>query len=204
MGGEADIKVLALDQAPRKTGWAIGRPCWPEPPLFGVFSLPSWVDREGEMNSRFCEWLYHMIVSHGVTDVIYEAPVDNDKWAKDFQVTVTQGAQIGSIWTVTRNALGKEPTESTVQDMRKRFIGTNTVPPGLTRPDIRRQWLKDQAIKACAMRGWLVEDHNVAEALGHCDHALSTLSHRHAGKSDVLFRRADLNLTVARFRGELA
>jgi hypothetical protein len=45
------------------------------------------------------------------------------------------------------------------------------------------------------MRGYLVEDHNVAEAIGHLDFALSALDPRgHGMKSAVAARRTELNL----------
>ena len=46
--------------------------------------------------------------------------------------------------------------------------------------------------KACSMRGWIVSDHNVAEALGHLDYAHSVINRKHAGSRDILARRSEL------------
>ena len=47
-----------------------------------------------------------------------------------------------------------------------------------------------------------VDDDNVAEALGILDFGLSTLSRKHAGGRDIIFRRSELQQDIKRFRGE--
>ena len=93
--------------------------------------------------------------------------------------------------------------ETDVNAMRERFIGHTKPPPGLVLGGSGRDWLKQKAVVECCRRGWATDDHNVAEALGHLDFGLSVLSKRYAGKSDVIFRRNDLDISIKRFRGEL-
>lgn len=197
MGETADIVVLALDQSPTATGWAVGRPLEVKP-SYGLFALPPWGDDEGHRICSFEDWLTTKIKSAGVTHLFYEAPVDIS--FKRFDITIKQGAQIGYIWG-TAYRCGKIPVaEIPVDSWRSRFLGTTKAPPGL-KGDNARQALKQMALKACAMRDWLVDDDNIAEALGLLDFALSTLSQRHAGHRDPIFRRAELQQDVQRFRG---
>ncbi len=88
----------------------------------------------------------------------------------------------------------------TPNSWRSRFLGV-TKPVGVTGKAVRPE-LKRMALKACALRNWYVDDDNVAEALGILDFGLSTLSRQHAGKTDVLFRRAELKADIAAFRGD--
>lgn len=193
---------MALDQSLRATGWAIGAPCCRKP-VWGLFELPSWHEREGERQAAFEDWLRHMIKSHAITHVYFEAPVGYDKWQKSFDTTMNQGAQNGAIDTISFRC-GVDAFKTDVNAMRARFIGHTKPPPGLVLNGSGREWLKQKAIEECASRGWFTYDHNEAEALGHLDYALSMLSKRHASQSDVLFRRIELNNSVKRFRGELA
>lgn len=197
---DRSIRAMALDQSPRKTGWAIGSP-GEATPKYGLYEMPAWADHEGERSLAFQEWIFGMITSNGVTDVFLEAPVEHGKWMKSFKVTQSQAYQFGGALSMTYAALRKEALEIDVNEMRKRFIGTSAPPPGL-KGDHGRAWLKQAAIKACAMRGWIVEDDNVAEALGHLDYGLSTLSKRHAGKSDIIFNRSAHQIDMKKFRGE--
>lgn len=193
----ADIVVLALDQSPTNTGWALGKPMEVKP-AYGLFALPTWGDNEGQRLCDFEDWLRTKIKSAGVTHLFYESPVDVR--FKSFDITIKQGAQIGKIWA-TAWRCGQVPVaQVAVDSWRSRFLGTTKAPPGL-KGDNARQALKQMALKACAMRDWLVDDDNVAEALGILDFGLSTLSQRHAGHRDPIFRRAELQQDVARFRG---
>lgn len=188
--------VLALDQSPTATGFAIGQPCESRP-RFGVFRLPPWNNNEGERLLAFETWLLATIAQHGVTNVFYEAPVEMGS-IKSAEIDSKQKALIGCIQTNTYRALKREPPQVFVASWRSRFLGTTKAPPGLTRPEQRRAELKRMALKACAMRGWLVEDDNAAEALGILDFALSTLDRKHQSSRDVLFGRAEMAI----WRGE--
>jgi hypothetical protein len=198
---EPDIIAMALDQSLRATGWALGKPM--AKPQFGLFEMGSWRDVEGRRMFEFSTWLHDMVKRHAVTGLFYEAPVEFQKSFKDFTVTSQQSMQIGAINMVAYSC-AIPVWEIDVNQMRERFIGHTKAPPGLVLNGSGRDWLKHKAVAECAKRGWFTDDHNVAEALGHLDFALSTLSKRHASQSDVLFRRIELNNSVKRFRGELA
>jgi hypothetical protein len=192
MSGAPTTRALALDQAPRATGWAFGE-IMEKKPTYGLFKLDSWNEAEGARMHLFYEWLNGLIRLKGITHLFYEAPVNYGHMPKNFDVTVSQGMQIGCIELVAYRC-NLETYKIDVTAMRKRFFGTSKGP---------RDWLKEQAVRACHMRGWYVDDDNVAEALGLLDFGLSSLSKQHAGASDVLFHKIDLHRSIKKFRGEL-
>jgi hypothetical protein len=183
--------VLGLDQSPTNTGFAIGSPCEPKP-VFGLFQLAPWKDDEGARLLEFEEWLLGIINKYGVTDVFHEAPVEIHGF-KNPTVTYKQDALIGCIQTNTYRALKKEPRQVAVNSWRARFLGCTKAPPGL-KGDAARKELKRMAMKACVLRNWLVENDNTAEALGIWDFGCAAIDRRHAGRTDILARRAELSV----------
>ena len=182
------IIALAMDQSPRATGWAIGSP-GETTPKFGMFSLKPWNDDEGPRLAEFRDWMTALIKTHTVSHVFYESPV-NVQFSKSFDVTSKQNQQIGLINLVAYDC--RVPIHQvSVDSWRSRFLGTTKAPPGL-KGDMARSALKDMALRACALRGWMIDDDNVAEALGILDFGLSTLSRAHAGGRDIIFRRQEL------------
>ncbi len=201
------IVVLALDQAPNHTGWAMGSPCDPRP-LFGKFDLAPWGNDEPARVGMIFLWLQDMIEKFHVTHLFYELDVPRAGLgkavmsspkrgqprpivvnSKDPAITRNQNAVIAMCWLAAwLQRIPVAPID--VGDMRAQFIGCRSV-VGL-KGDAQTAELKKMALKACAMRGWLVEDHNVAEALGHLDYALAALDRRHHGTSSMLSARAGL------------
>lgn len=210
-----DIVAMALDQSPNNTGWAIGRPR-EKRPIYGKFGLPSWGHDEPARIAAFRDFLVDALTRHGVTHLFYELDVPaagkgfaqiytpkGGRYAgqtrarvvnsKDPAITRNQDAMTTVIWLVAHDKrIPVRPID--VGDMRERFIGCRSV-PGL-QGDAHRAELKKRALRACAMRGWLVEDDNVAEALGHLDFGLSSLDPKgHAFlDANTHARRAELNL----------
>lgn len=183
------ITALALDQSPQRTGWAVGQPNNTRP-KWGVLKQKTWGDAEGERLVEFHHWLAGTIRENEVTHVFYEAPFLPGHG--NFHSIEPQFFLIGHINFVAAQH-GIPVAQVAMQSWRSRFLGTTKAPPGL-KGDAARKELKQMALKACAIRGWLVEDDNSAEALGILDFGLSTLDRKHAGKSDILFRRAELNI----------
>jgi hypothetical protein len=183
------ITALALDQSPRHTGWAIGSPNDPRP-KWGALKLKPWGDDEGERLLEFYNWLTATILDNHISHVFYESPFIPGHG--NFHSIEPQFFLIGTINLVA--AQFETPVAQVpMQSWRSRFLGTSKAPPGL-KGDAGRKALKEMALKACAIRGWLVEDDNIAEALGILDYGLSTLDRKHAGKADILFRRQELKL----------
>lgn len=202
----SEIVAMALDQSPDNTGWAIGRPN-DRRPLFGKFKLASWGIDEPKRVAAVYRWLTKMITEHGVTHLFYELDVPRAGIgkaimsspkrgaprpivinSKDPAITRNQNAVIAMCW-LAAELQGIPVAPIDVNAMRDRFIGLRHI-PGL-QGDHQRKELKRMAMKACAMRGWLVEDDDVAEALGHLDLGLSTLDRKHLSSRDVLSTRAE-------------
>jgi hypothetical protein len=207
MTAESDIVAMALDQSPNNTGWAIGCP-FSTRPLYGKFDLPPWgTDEPKRVHAAFV-WLQSMVEQHRVTHIFYELDVPRAGLGKaimsrpkrgvsrpivinqkDPAITRNQNALIAVIWLVAAiNGIPVAPID--VLDMRERFVGTRHI-TGLHGDALTREW-KNMALKACSMRGWIVSDHNVAEALGHLDYAHSVINRKHAGSRDILARRSEL------------
>lgn len=194
MTGGGSIVAMALDQSPTATGFAIGAPCDPRP-VFGVFNLRSWGVHEGKRLAEFRDWLMARIKRHGVTHLYYEAPANVQfiaGRAKSFDTTSQQNMQIGVINLVAHDC-AVPVAQVAASSWRSRFLGTTKAPPGL-KGDAARAELKRLALRACALRNLLVEDDNAAEALGILDYGLSCIDRRHAGKTHVLFNRAELDI----------
>jgi hypothetical protein len=207
------VMVMAVDQSPNNTGWAIGSPSDPRP-LYGKFDLDPWGDDEPARVEAIFLFLQEKITTHRITHLFYEKEVPAAGLGKaimsspkrgrprpivintkDPSITLNQNAVIAMCWLVARlNRIPVKPID--VNDMRARFIGTRHI-TGLQGVALTKEF-KLRAVKACAMRCWLVEDHNVAEALGHLDFALSTLDRKHASSRDVLFGRTEMAI----WRGE--
>lgn len=202
-----DPVIMTLDQAPSNTGWAIGK-LWDRKPIYGKLDLPPWGDDEPQRVKIFFRWLWKTLNDHGVTHLFYEKDVPNAGRGKaimstpkrgpsrpiivnqkDPAITLNQNACIAMIWYAAAEAgIPVQPID--VNDMRDRFIGTRRI-PGL-QGEAHTKELKLHALKACALRGWLVSDHNVAEALGHLDFAFSVVDPKNSGAHDILSRRTEL------------
>jgi hypothetical protein len=186
---EAAITALALDHAPIATGWAVGRPC--EPPLgHGVFRLRTWGLDEPDRVARYRTWLMDLIANHRIGHVFYEQPIESVARHGNLDTRMKQGAVVGMIWLACHDA-GVPCQPVAVSQWRARFLGTTKATPGLKGVH-EEDDLKAKALRACALRGLIVSDHNEAEALGILDYGLSTLSRRHAAWGDPLMRRAQL------------
>lgn len=199
MLSDADIRAMALDQSPTATGWAVGVP-GRKPEAFGLFRMDSWGEQIGRRLNTFGEWLFNTLSAHRITHLFFEEEINVEGWDKRKEVDHQQTMMIGIIEAMADNC-SIDLAKISVDDMRERWIGTKRAPPNYP-GKMSRDWLKDAAIRRCAMDGLDVNDHNVAEAIGHLDYGLSCLSKRHASSSDVIFHRLDQKIITQKFRGE--
>ncbi len=213
----SNIVAMAIDQSPNHTGWAIGKPMDPKI-LFGKFPLPPWGDDEPARVYAYKLWLDGMLDRHGVTHLFYERPVPAAGLGKAVTYVPTRGANAGKVRARVVNQKDPNITDNQasvktiiwlcaaehripvnpidVNHMRLHFIGRSSV-PGL-QGEAHTNELKSLAMKACAQAMLLPEDHNVAEAIGHLDFALSTLDRGHARKSLLRMERKINDLTYGR------
>ena len=193
------IKLLGLDQSQTATGWAVGTPD-DTPPMSGVFRSAPWGNNEGKGILRFGQWLGSTILKYGVTDVCYEEPFIPQFRVVDIDAIKAMLFLESEINRVCADiGIGIRKVEIGV--WRKRILGTTKAAPGLKGSDATRD-LKDKAITACARQGWLIDDHNQAEALCVMQFGLSSLSKDYARKTGPMARRAELQQDIKAFRGE--
>lgn len=158
--------VLALDQATRKMGYAIGSADM-ERPIFGVFKPPLVGARHGVMLGAVRNWLDTQIKVFHIHTVCFEAPFCGAN-QKSFALV---NKLIGVIELVCDDHEIK-CVEVTAGEWRKRFIGCTRAPKDIPRKD-RRTWLKDAATRACFARTWDVQSDDEADACGILDFVLA-------------------------------
>jgi hypothetical protein len=193
------IRVLALDIAKHRTGWAVGysgmtRPSW------GVYNLAGdWDRHEGLRLHQWRNFLEVTIDTHSVEYIAMERPFID---LKSFDWNGTAPIlQMHGIVLELAHARGIRAGAVSISSWRSHFLGTSKAPAGLA-SNQRTNALKDMAMRQCLRRNWLCEYHDEAEALGIMDFALACLDpdYDHAVGPDV--RRAELKAEVAAFRGE--
>lgn len=185
--------VLAVDQSMTSTGWAHLRD-GQQTPTWGIFTQPSWEDREGEMLWKWFSWLGKKVSELQVTHLVLE-----DTFRPDHQENLTKGiAQYGQLGMASAvahlcTAERNHPVEFTVaasKTWRATFLGSAEPPRGLVKHQ-RRAWFKDRAVSECHKRGWMVSSNDAADALGILDYACSAIDPRYASQAGSLFRRAE-------------
>ena len=191
--------VLALDIALRRTGWAVG---WlgMQRPFWGVHeTVGDWDGREGEHLHAWRRFLEARFDEHAVTCIAMELPFID---GKAFNFSGTQAVlQMQGIALELAHARGIKAFGVAIASWRSHWIGRGIAPKHLEQKE-RTPWLKDQAMKRAADRGWLALHHDEAEALGIMDCALACLDAGYDHRVGPLVRRAELKSDIARFRGE--
>ena len=191
--------VLALDIALRRTGWAVG---WlgMQRPFWGVHeTVGDWDGREGEHLHAWRRFLEARFDEHAVTCIAMELPFID---GKAFNFSGTQAVlQMQGIALELAHARGIKAFGVAIASWRSHWIGRGIAPKHLEQKE-RTPWLKDQAMKRAADRGWLALHHDEAEALGIMDYALACLDRDYDHKVGPAVRRTELRAEVARFRGE--
>lgn len=179
------IKVLGIDQS-SNLGWAVGHRGMRKP-VWGVKKLPKPVGQEGATFIAAHDLVLELIDEHEIGLVFFEQTI---KKPTDKLPVLWQ--QIGLVTHIQSACArrGVESLEVNILDWRKRFIGKSKSPPGL-KGNYSRQWWKDQAIKSCLERGWLVDDDNAADALGIMDYGLCCADPKYTQDTDALWRRAE-------------
>jgi hypothetical protein len=185
--------VLAVDQSATSTGWAHLRhdqtiPTW------GVYTLPSWQDREGERLWAWFTWLGHKVTDLGVTHLVLEntfIPAHNESLSQ----RIAQYGQLGMADAVahlctTQKGQPVDFSVVSVQQWRSSFLGAADAPKALVKHQ-RRAWLKNRAVAECHKRGWLVDGNDPADALGILAYACGAIDPAFAVKQGPLFRRAE-------------
>lgn len=164
--------VLALDQAPRHSGFCYGESISGIAPAWGVKDFDSYGENELLLIRDYRKWLTPLCEQIKPA-VIYCEQIVIDMRHINLRVTYQQFAVVAAI-TVVADDLGIDLYEVDISVWRKRALGKNNKPKWAAKGE--DGWLKDAAKLACMDRDWLIEDHNAAEAAliwdygcAHCD-----------------------------------
>ena len=194
-----DLVVLALDVALRRTGWAVGSPGMNRP-YWGVYETAGdWSGREGARLHDWRRFLERQIEEHRITCIAMELPFI-DARAFNFDGT-TAVLQMQGMALEIAHARRIRATGVAIASWRSHWIGQGVAPKHLEQKE-RKPWLKEQAMRRAADRGWYTEHHDEAEALGIMDYALACLDADYDHKIGPMVRRTELRAGEARFRGE--
>lgn len=158
---------LALDQAPRLIGWALGDVDMLAP-LTGVLSIGKRSVDPADMVITTRDWVKDQIQCYRVSKVIAEQPF----YAANMASFALACEQLGVIRLVCAK-MQVELVTVPPNEWRMRFLGVCRAPAGIDK-NKRRDWLKGQAIRACYLRKWDVKSHDEADACGILEWALSS------------------------------
>lgn len=187
--------VLAVDQSMTSTGFAHYREGDPAP-TWGVFSLPTWEDREGEMLWQWFEWLGKKVSDLGVTNLYLEQTFNPHSHHEALHMKIAQYGQIAMADVVRHLCVTKRGHPLVfelvpVQSWRAEWIGAEQAPKGLVQHQ-KRKWLKDKSVEAAAKRGWLVDSNDAADALGILSYCIGAIDPAWRVRQGPLFRRAEM------------
>lgn len=153
--------VLGLDQAPVGTGFAYGEPGGR--PTFGYHPNGDYGDNTARLRKHVREWLVNLIKSAGIERIYFEQIIVR-KHGLHMPTLHKQFAVVGGIETAAEMlGLLDDCYEVLIADWRTEFYSGGR--PSKTADSESDGW-KAMASPECARRGWLTDNHNVAEALG--------------------------------------
>lgn len=171
--------VCGLDQSPKGTGFCYGDGSGK--PAFGYQQFSDFGDAEGLLVGHVHAWAKTFLRSIGAEAVFTEQILVFPK-RLHLPSLMKQCAVVNAIG-LAAHELGVHHYQADVSVWRSRFLGTTR---GST------ETLKDMALKMCALRGWLIDNHHVAEACGIWDYGLCELSPKYRHRSGPDRRRAEL------------
>jgi hypothetical protein len=175
--------IGAFDQAPIGIGFAYGEPGGR--PVFGYHVNPDYGDNTARLRKHVREWALNLMRSAGITSVWCEQIIVRTQ-GLDTNVLDRQYAVRGGIETAAEMLrLEDDCYEALIADWRREFYSG-------ARPTRDETW-KDLALVECARRGWLTDNHNIAEALGIWHFGCICTDRRYRANAGITKRRAQLN-----------
>jgi Holliday junction resolvasome RuvABC endonuclease subunit len=190
----APVTVLGLDQS-TSCGWAVlngemKRPVW------GVLKLPTGDDETPGLRALH-DHIAWAVTEHGVSHVYFEQGMIPQH--QTTMGTLRQFMFIAAIQLATNLLLDRSAEQVAIATWRKYFTGVGAAPKHdletnrkLDTHPARRKWWKAAALKACLDRGWLVAEHDAAEAIGIATYGLACSSPAFHARQGPLFRRAEM------------
>lgn len=189
--------VLGVDASMTSTGWMhYGQ--GDKTPTWGLKTLPSWGDNEGQYLWEWFEWLGHLCVEKKVTHLFIEDTRFSHKHEEKLTNMIASICLIGQA-SIVAYKLGQRGQQIEFQavspiDWRREFLGNMHKPSGIAGPQWRTM-LKEAAIDQCLKRGWIVESDDIADAGGIMTFGICTIDDGFRVKQGPLFRRAEQTLS---------
>lgn len=179
------MTYLALDQSPRKIGWALGD--IGVKPRFGVHSLPQVGDDHSPFLVEARNWLEQRIIQDNVHLVCFESPF----LGPDTNPIIIRKiyALVGVI-ELTCHDRQVPCKEVMIHTWRKHFLGYSQTPREVKGAAKRRRFIKDAAMRACVERDWFVQSDDAADACGILDYVMSCDDPNYAIETSPLFKGA--------------
>lgn len=175
--------VAGFDQSPRGTGWCVGDGSGP--PERGYQEFGNYGDNEGALMLEVSSWIGAFFTAYRpkaiATEQILFVPDTFDAHVLDNQYAVRNSFSLASA------KAGIQHYQAEITVWRQHFLSLSRAPKGTP-----KGWLKDQAMKACLERNWLVDRHDTAEACGIWDWLLCTLDRNYRHRSGPQRRRVEV------------
>jgi hypothetical protein len=192
------MQILGLDQSPKGIGWAYGQPG--EVPTRGYRPNPDYGDNTARLRKSVREWLVTFGKSIGVERIYFEQILVRDtKKGLHMPTLHKQFAVVGGIETAAEQ-LGLEDDcyETLIADWRREFYAGSRPTKG--QGSSSDAW-KDMALQECLRRGWLIDNHNIAEACGVWDYGCKHSDKIYRVRAGVTKRRQQSAADEARRAG---
>lgn len=161
-----------------------------------MIPLPSWRENEGANAWQFFETLGQMVVDLKVNTLVMEDTFVPGDYPSSLSQQIARfgmimiGDMVAHVCTTKRD----QPVEFSVvspAQWRKAWLGSARAPKGLVKEQSRK-WLKQKSVEAAVARGWLVDNDNLADALGILAYACAAIDPGYAAKQVGLFKRKEL------------
>lgn len=159
-------------------------------PTWGLFSMKAWEDAEGERLLEFEVWFDDLLQRLKPTHCFIEKPFELGRYNSNLTEQLARYG-IPAIIAMACTFQKIELATVTNPQWRAKFLGASEPPKGLVEHQ-RRAWLKEQSKLACLERGWLIDNDNVADALGILNFGVMTLDPIYATRQGPLFRRREM------------
>lgn len=181
------MKILGLDQAVKGIGWCVGEPG--ARPSYGWRENPDYGENTARLGKSVFDWLVQFCKSAGVDRIFFEQVLVR-RHGLHMPTLQKQLRVVGAIeFAAIELGLIDDVFEVDLADWRREFYAGRRPPKDA---DSQSKAWKELSLVECADRGWLIEDHNIAEACGIWHFGCCYSDRRYWTTQKVHKRRAEL------------
>jgi hypothetical protein len=181
--------VLGLDQAPKNIGYAYGEPG--AVPVRGLWQPPDYGENTARLGRAVRDWAAQLGKSVGAERIYFEQIVVR-KTGLHLPTLYKQFTLVTAIEAAAEQlGLSDDVFMISIGEWRTEFYAGRR--PTRGDPDGEGAAWKDMALAECLRRGWLTEDHNIAEACGIWVYGCCHSDRGYRAQHRVSARRAELS-----------